>query len=73
MYLLFSRKKGDNIYRFNLLYGRSEAFLLTGTVDVHVDGFVVALRLEIEQLGDHQTGHGVIDLREEERRQRKII
>lgn len=35
---------------------------LTGTVDVHVDGFVVAFRLQKEQLGNDQTCHRVIDL-----------
>lgn len=34
----------------------------TRTVDVHVDGLVVAFRLQKEQLGNHQTCHRVIDL-----------
>lgn len=34
----------------------------TRTVDVHVDGFVVAFRLQKEQLGNNQTCHRVVDL-----------
>lgn len=34
----------------------------TRTVDVHVDGFVVAFRLQKEQLGNDQTCHRVVDL-----------
>lgn len=36
---------------------------VTWAVDVHVDGLVVALRLQEQQLGDHQAGDSVIDLR----------
>lgn len=36
--------------------------LLTRAVDVHVDGLLVALRLQEQQLGDNQAGHAVIDL-----------
>lgn len=36
--------------------------LLTGAVDVHVDGLLVALRLQEQQLRDNQAGDTVVDL-----------
>lgn len=36
--------------------------LLTGAVDIHVDGLLVALRLQEQQLRDDQTGDTVVDL-----------
>lgn len=36
--------------------------LLTRAVDVHMDGLLVALRLQEQQLCDNQAGHAVIDL-----------
>lgn len=35
---------------------------LTRAVYVHVDGLLVALRLQEQKLRDHQAGHAVIDL-----------
>lgn len=35
---------------------------LTRAVDVHVDGLLVALGLQEQQLSDNQAGHTVIDL-----------
>lgn len=36
--------------------------LLTWAVDVHVDGFLVAFRLQEQQLSDHQAGDIVVNL-----------
>lgn len=36
--------------------------LLTGAVDIHVDGLLVAFRLQEQQLRDDQAGDTVIDL-----------
>lgn len=36
--------------------------MLTRAVDVHVDGLLVALRLQEQQLCDNQAGHIVINL-----------
>lgn len=43
----------------------STVMILTRTVDVHVNRLVVALRLEKEQLSDHQRSYRVIDLDKE--------